>query len=97
MYLQQVILHLTDTMDSWSTSDSSDSDSSREKGPRLKIKKIEEFVDQIVPHYSNKTFASHFRISRKTVEMLLGRLDSSHVIPIHDYGVKKFQVKNLCC
>lgn len=89
MYLQQVILHLTDTMDSWSTSDSSDSDSSREEGPRLKIKKIEEFVDQIVPHYSNKTFESHFRISRKTVEMLLGRLDSSHVIPIHDYGVKK--------
>ncbi|KAK4887302.1 hypothetical protein RN001_003573 [Aquatica leii] len=76
-------------MDSWSTSDSSDSDSSREEGPRLKIKKIEEFVDQIVPHYSNKTFESHFRISRKTVEMLLDRLDSSHVIPIHDYGVKK--------
>ncbi|KAK4884867.1 hypothetical protein RN001_001138 [Aquatica leii] len=52
------------------TSDSSDSDSYREEGPRLKIKKIEEFVDQIVPHYSNKTFESHFRISRKTVEML---------------------------
>lgn len=47
-----------------------DNESDDEK-ESVKIPKVEQYVEEIVPRFVNKTFKMHFRLTRNTFEELL--------------------------
>jgi len=42
-----------------------------EENETVKIAKVEEYAEEIVPRFSDKTFKMHFRITPNTFEVLL--------------------------
>ena len=55
--------------------------------PKLKIIKIAEYSERIVPSMNDKTFQSHFRLSRPTFSLLIQRLACTIVHHAGDKGL----------
>lgn len=59
-----------------------DSDDDDENGT-FHIPKVEQYAEEIVPRFSNKTFKMHFRITPNTFEVLLQKICSIQNDNIH--------------
>ncbi|XP_031328987.1 putative nuclease HARBI1 isoform X1 [Photinus pyralis] len=63
---------LTGTLSETDASDSSDEDDQFIKEPPTKITRIENFVEETVPQYSDAVFQEHFRMCRRVVDFIIG-------------------------
>lgn len=55
------------------------SDSSNDDEPKRKIAKVEKFVETTVQKYDAKQFQFHFRMNKKTLYMLIGKISFQNI------------------